>query len=125
GWVTEWLIVHAWKACVPKGTGGSNPPPSVPLVMARQVADCITLLYNKIAIVCPHPPMFVPARGAEAGAALRVIDRLIFLWEHRLNTGGSNAFQPQRCCLISITVIEWIRDKTSRLIPDVQVRQTR
>jgi len=20
--------VHAWKACVPKGTGGSNPPPS-------------------------------------------------------------------------------------------------
>src|SRR4029077_13392679 len=19
GWVTEWLIVHAWKACVPKG----------------------------------------------------------------------------------------------------------
>src|SRR6478735_3628484 len=30
GWVTERLIVHAWKACVPKGTGGSNPPPSVP-----------------------------------------------------------------------------------------------
>src|SRR5919108_1726415 len=28
GWVTEWLIVHAWRACVPKGTGGSNPPPS-------------------------------------------------------------------------------------------------
>ena len=26
--MTEWLIVHAWKACVPKGTGGSNPPPS-------------------------------------------------------------------------------------------------
>src|SRR5262245_10972976 len=26
GWVTEWLIVHAWRACVPKGTGGSNPP---------------------------------------------------------------------------------------------------
>ena len=23
----EWLIWHAWKACVPqKGTGGSNPP---------------------------------------------------------------------------------------------------
>ena len=29
GWVTEWLIVHAWRACVLKGTGGSNPPPSV------------------------------------------------------------------------------------------------
>jgi hypothetical protein len=25
------LIVHAWKACVPKGTGGSNPPPSASL----------------------------------------------------------------------------------------------
>jgi hypothetical protein len=26
GEVTEWLKVHAWKACVPqKGTGGSNP----------------------------------------------------------------------------------------------------
>ena len=23
--------MHAWKACVPKGTGGSNPPPSVVL----------------------------------------------------------------------------------------------
>src|SRR6266568_7538577 len=33
GWVTEWLIVHAWKACVPKGTGGSNPPPSVLLFL--------------------------------------------------------------------------------------------
>src|ERR1700731_4443397 len=28
GWVTEWSIVHAWKACVPKGTEGSNPSPS-------------------------------------------------------------------------------------------------
>src|SRR5439155_12980036 len=28
GWVTERSIVDAWKACVPKGTGGSNPPPS-------------------------------------------------------------------------------------------------
>src|SRR2546423_12517084 len=35
GWVTEWLIVHAWKACVPKGTGGSNPPPSARLVRSR------------------------------------------------------------------------------------------
>jgi hypothetical protein len=28
GWVTEWSIVHAWKACVPQGTEGSNPSPS-------------------------------------------------------------------------------------------------
>jgi hypothetical protein len=26
GGVTEWLKVHAWKACVGKLTGGSNPP---------------------------------------------------------------------------------------------------
>lgn len=26
--MTERSIVHAWKACVPQGTGGSNPPPS-------------------------------------------------------------------------------------------------
>src|SRR5947207_4336279 len=35
GWVTEWLIVHAWKACVPKGTGGSNPPPSAPASLSQ------------------------------------------------------------------------------------------
>ena len=28
GWVTERSIVHAWKACVLKGTRGSNPRPS-------------------------------------------------------------------------------------------------
>jgi hypothetical protein len=31
--------VHAWKACVPKGTGGSNPPPSVPQVKPREKAQ--------------------------------------------------------------------------------------
>ena len=29
GEVSEWSMVHAWKACVLKGTGGSNPPFSV------------------------------------------------------------------------------------------------
>src|SRR5437016_5854157 len=38
GWVTEWLIVHAWKACVPKGTGGSNPPPSAIVLRAARFA---------------------------------------------------------------------------------------
>ena len=33
GWVAEWSIAHAWKACLPQGNGGSNPPPSAPLVM--------------------------------------------------------------------------------------------
>ena len=31
GGVSEWSMVHAWKACVPKGTGGSNPLPSASL----------------------------------------------------------------------------------------------
>jgi hypothetical protein len=35
GWVTERSIVHAWKACVPKGTRGSNPLPSVLLRIKR------------------------------------------------------------------------------------------
>jgi hypothetical protein len=29
GEVSEWSMVHAWKACVLEGTGGSNPPLSV------------------------------------------------------------------------------------------------
>ena len=37
GWVTERSIVHAWKACVPKGTGGSNPPPSA--ILIRDLPD--------------------------------------------------------------------------------------
>ncbi len=28
GRVAEWSIAHAWKACLPKGNVGSNPPPS-------------------------------------------------------------------------------------------------
>jgi hypothetical protein len=47
--VTERSIVHAWKACVPKGTGGSNPPPSAPLVERAREADCITVSHNKVA----------------------------------------------------------------------------
>src|SRR6266702_7322239 len=35
GWVTERSIVHAWKACVPKGTRGSNPRPSAIRVTLR------------------------------------------------------------------------------------------
>src|SRR5207302_314005 len=30
GWVAEWSNAHAWKACLPQGNGGSNPPPSAP-----------------------------------------------------------------------------------------------
>ena len=33
GWVAEWSIAHAWKACLPQGNGGSNPPPSAPLIV--------------------------------------------------------------------------------------------
>ena len=24
--MAEWSIAHAWKACIPQGIGGSNPP---------------------------------------------------------------------------------------------------
>src|SRR5438094_712682 len=46
GWVTERSIVHAWKACVPKGTGGSNPPPSAidPLMLSFALFDDLQLL---------------------------------------------------------------------------------
>src|SRR5205809_2371046 len=44
GWVTEWLIVHAWKACVPKGTGGSNPPPSARPWLGRPLTFLLLLL---------------------------------------------------------------------------------
>ena len=33
GWVAEWSIAHAWKACLPQGNGGSNPPPSAILII--------------------------------------------------------------------------------------------
>ena len=43
GEVTEWPIVHAWKACVPHGTVGSNPTlsanPRPPLRRPRLVPD--------------------------------------------------------------------------------------
>ncbi len=35
GWVAEWSIAHAWKACILKGIGGSNPPPSASVVFIR------------------------------------------------------------------------------------------
>ena len=42
----EWLIWHAWKACVPqKGTGGSNPPLSAFLSIG-----CIDLRVNNAKI---------------------------------------------------------------------------
>src|SRR5436190_6214297 len=46
GWVTERSIVHAWKACVPKGTRGSHPRPSAPLAERAQEGDCITISHN-------------------------------------------------------------------------------
>src|SRR5262249_20017330 len=46
GWVTERSIVHAWKACVPKGTGGSNPPPSAPIDPERLTLATPTRIKN-------------------------------------------------------------------------------
>src|SRR5438067_12813342 len=46
GWVTERSIVHAWKACVPQGTRGSNPLPSVSLVKTAREGERITFPHN-------------------------------------------------------------------------------
>jgi hypothetical protein len=35
GWVPERSIGHAWKACVPQGTEGSNPSPSATSRLTR------------------------------------------------------------------------------------------
>lgn len=40
GEMQEWLIWHAWKACVPRnGTGGSNPPFSALTVNQRDIVS--------------------------------------------------------------------------------------
>jgi Chlorite dismutase len=39
GWLTERSIVHAWKACVPKGSRGSNPRPSAMLIVGSVWID--------------------------------------------------------------------------------------
>lgn len=38
--MAEWSNAHAWKACIPQGIGGSNPPLSA--------IKTITNLYKKI-----------------------------------------------------------------------------
>src|SRR5260221_14736110 len=41
GWVAEWSNAHAWKACLPQGNGGSNPPPSATSANKRNyVGNC-------------------------------------------------------------------------------------
>jgi hypothetical protein len=54
GWVTAWLIVHAWNACVPEGTGGSNPPSVSPVERQCEVKS-ITDRHNKCAEIRPCP----------------------------------------------------------------------
>ncbi len=80
GWVTERLIVHAWKACVPKGTGGSNPPPSV-LLRARASQD--------LAVVCLYYVYLIESLSAEGQRYVGMTDDL----KQRLqkhNTGESS-----------------------------------
>jgi hypothetical protein len=42
---------------------------------------------------------------AEARAASRIVDRILLIQEHRLDTGASKTFQPQAWGLTSITAI--------------------
>jgi len=43
--------------------------------------------------------------GVEARSASGVVNRLLLRQEHSLNAGSFKAFQPQRCGLMSISVI--------------------
>jgi hypothetical protein len=51
----------------------------------------------------------------KSSAGFRVADGLIFLKKHRFNAYASKIFQPQRCGLISMTVIE-TRQPSAELI---------
>jgi hypothetical protein len=44
--VTEWSIVHAWKACVLKGTEGSNPSPSASSVTDYCARDLVLFVHT-------------------------------------------------------------------------------
>ncbi|GEM_PF-1952418 len=37
GEMSEWSIEHAWKACVPQGTEGSNPSLSANILKVEQI----------------------------------------------------------------------------------------
>ena len=50
--------------------------------------------------------LILPTRLIKSSAGFHVANCLIFLKKHRLNAGASKTFQPQRCGLISMTVIE-------------------
>jgi hypothetical protein len=47
GWVPERSIGHAWRACVPQGTEGSNPSPSA----IRSYSDCHSVGIEKVGIL--------------------------------------------------------------------------
>ena len=67
GWVPEWSIGHAWRACVPQGTEGSNPSPSAILVSAFR------LLLVRVAAekALPFEPLNPNAETVEAMKAAR------------------------------------------------------
>ena len=61
--MTEWLKVHAWKACVPlKGTEGSNPSLSVGFSSVDGQGPCDRLLPNPVR--SGRKQRYVISRGA-------------------------------------------------------------
>ena len=73
--MTERLIVHAWKACVPKGTGGSNPPPSVSLFERARQVKSITVPNNKYIDIRQYPPTCTDA-GFRVADEIEMLERL-------------------------------------------------
>ncbi len=46
--MAEWSNAHAWKACIPQGIGGSNPPLSASLFFIFKKILVLFFLYAKI-----------------------------------------------------------------------------
>lgn len=67
GWVTEWSIVHAWKACVPKGTAGSNPAPSARLRLDYLRAAARAILWPCTGAASSHFALARPASSFASG----------------------------------------------------------
>ena len=67
--MTERSIVHAWKACVPKGTRGSNPRPSAMLFLPPNESLRGVALRFLLRYFFRAPPL--PAQAGETASAIR------------------------------------------------------
>jgi hypothetical protein len=71
GWVPERSIGHAWKACVPQGTEGSNPSPSA--TPEIKDSESTLLAFRLVNYVAVHEmaKIFVVPRASSGGLGTR------------------------------------------------------